>query len=179
MLTFFNPSLSLILWRTFFNDLIKNFPTRIILQNLYHINSVSALHGDKIIHKVSEELLDEFSTLLRLRSRKIEILSSSHSNMEKNRIMQTQYRIIGECLQNNKSLSIGSLDYSCKKEFIGLGKYLNEESKFSGWFWSWWCWPSHIAWRKKACAPSRISWVLPLLNSLQWSMQVNSSRILR
>ena len=126
MLSFLTLPLSLISWRPFFKDLIRNFPTRIILQNLYHINSISAVNEDKIMYKVSEELLHQFSTLLMLDSRKVEILSSSHSTLKKNRIMQSHYNIIGKCLQKNKNLSIGSLEHSCKKEYMELGDYHTE-----------------------------------------------------
>ena len=51
------PNLTWKYWGRFYKDLMENFPARIILQNLYHINNVFAIADDNVGYKVSEQLI--------------------------------------------------------------------------------------------------------------------------
>ena len=116
------PEPTWISWNIFYKDLMENFPARIILQNLYHINNVSAMADDHISYKVSEQLIQKLSAEQPLLARTIEMISTSHNNLRNSKIMGTHYQT--SCLHNITHYSIDSMDTVCGSRFINLGKLL-------------------------------------------------------
>ena len=101
---------------------MMNFPARIILQNLYHINNVFAKANNDVGFKVSEKLIQRFKTEQPLMARTIEMISTSHNALRNSKIMGTHYQT--SCLYNTTQTSIDRMDTVCNTRFINLGKLL-------------------------------------------------------